>query len=63
MKAIMESLKKINADTAVLGTRLSAFGEDDTATALRLFIEHCRLATNQNIRKKSEGWYMSDFRA
>ena len=108
MKAIMESLKEIKADTAVLGDRLSAledgssdkknvipgragsdesggenggmgpyvvqahgkekaltltFGEDESATALRLFIEHYRLAKNQNMRKKIEGWDIPDFRA
>ena len=109
MKAILESLKEIRADTSSLGNRLTAletgdqerkrdiaartdetegsggenggngpvivqahgkekaltltFGEDESATALRLFIEHYRLAKNQNVRKKIEGWDLADFRA
>ena len=39
------------------------FGEDESPTALRLFIEHYRLAKSQNMRKKIDGWDLPEFRA
>ena len=39
------------------------FGEDESATALRVFLGHYTLARDQNIRKKVEGWEDKSFRA
>ena len=39
------------------------FGDDESPTALRLFIEHYNLAKEQNISKNIEGWADPAFRA